>query len=711
MSVLFVSNQNKKSTLLSDQTNYILPYSGKIIITDIASPLLYVNGDAYTVENNFKSIDVKSKSLDINVDGLVYTVRVLCKEWSNELKFDYSVFGRAFSNNLIDGIMDEEILWDALNADEEELRLSLCTFNRKFDSVTKEIDIESMAECIEKFPHIFQKPKQHLKQINEVRPAAIVSRIGQESISHLASHSEHWKGIKVNGLVPERLLARTLEDDYAIYENRVVKTIVDQLDKEMRALKEENVDCTMQMDIGDGQSLSSEQKNYYHARDILIRGMDDDSIMYNQMILEDQRLCIDKILERISRCKSTPLYRSLKRQKPVAGKLKKTNIFMMDKYYKEAYRLWELMHSNKEYSVYDDVKDIDREYEIFCKVLFLFALKFFHFDNRKEYADLFQNDKFINNEFRFNYWNLQVKDLYLDELDVNGFEIMLWKDNPIMIDVAEFDIPEGIKLSLDKVNLSGSWLTFYEKFTDSEQEDLLKIFKMNWPQNKQKRYSSELKQKIYSAFCNHHKQEMKLLVIPWKYPFPDNVEEAKQAIAQIKENVSLRLYDRIIIPTISRPNEYINIKDEAVLRQMLDYGWAVPEETCGKSKFTVIPIGTGDINSYRRYTKILLESMIQVDMDHELCPICGEKMKKGRGNNSNISICVSCSYQIIETQCSSCGTKYTFSRYSLPKVSETESELPGFKIMSEENMFGFKNITDVYVEDEQLHPICPHCGQ
>ena len=116
MNVLFVSNQNKKTTLLSDQTNYILPYSGKIIITDIASPLLYVNGDAYTVENNFKSIDVKSKSLDINVDGHVYVVRVLCKDWANELKFDYSVFGRAFSNNLIDGKMDEEILWDALNA-------------------------------------------------------------------------------------------------------------------------------------------------------------------------------------------------------------------------------------------------------------------------------------------------------------------------------------------------------------------------------------------------------------------------------------------------------------------------------------------------------------------------------------------------------------------------------------------------------------------
>ena len=710
MNVFFVSNQNQKITLLSEQTNYLLPFSGKILIKDIVSSLIYINGDAYPVEKTSKMIDVASKSMDIDVDGIVYTIRVLCGECSNEIKFDYSVFGNAFHNNLIDNKMDEEILWDALKQETDELRLSLCTFNRKFDSITKDIDIDSMAECVDKFPHIFQKPKQHLKQVNEVRPAAIVSRIGQESISHLASHSEHWKGLKVNGLVPERLLARTLEDDYAIYENRVVKTLVDKLYKELKSIKEENMDCSMQMDIDDGHSLSSEQKNYYHARDILMRGMDDDSIVLNQMLLEEQRIAIDKILNRLSKCKSTPLYRLLKKQKTVIGKLKKTNIFMMDKYYKEAYRLWELMSQKKEYYVYDEVKDIDREYEIFCKVLFLFALKYFHYEGRVQRADIFKEDKLLSNEYYFKYWNLEVGECYLEELDVNAFEITLWKEIPISIDVTDYDISSDISLNVDKIHFHGNRLTFYKKFTEPEQDDLLKKIRGNWPQNKQKRYSSELKQKMYAAFSNYQKNEARVLMIPWKYPIPDNVEEATQVIEQLKEKVSFRTYDKIVFLTISRPNEYVNIKEETVLNQMLNYGWANANVSCESSKFACIPIGTGDINSYRRYTKILLDQMIQVDSTHDICPICGDNMKKGAGNNNNVSTCTSCGFQLIETQCSACGEKYMFSRYDLPKVSEPESDMPGFKIMSGENILGFKNITNVYVEENQIIPICPCCG-
>lgn len=384
MTVTFVSKQNNKKELLPDQTNYLLPFSGKILIRDISSPLVFVNGDAYLVENRGKDFAVEDQSLEMAVDGIQYTVRILCRELSNETKFDYNVLLTAFQNNLVNGSLDEEILFSAFEEDDEILRISLCTFNRKFESITRELDVESIAECVEKFPHIFQKPKQHLKQVNEVRPAAVVSRIGQESISHLASHSEHWKGIKVSGLVPERLLARILEDDYAIYENRAVKTLVDKLYKEMKALNNENIDCSMQMDMDDGLSLSSEQKSYFHARELLMRGMNDDSIMLNQMLLDDQRKTIEHILEKLGQCRSTPLYRTLKRQKPVTGRLKRTNIFMMDKYYKEAYRLWELLSQKQEFSVYDEIQDIGAGYEIFCKILFVFALRYFSFVQGRE---------------------------------------------------------------------------------------------------------------------------------------------------------------------------------------------------------------------------------------------------------------------------------------------------------------------------------------
>lgn len=711
MTVTFVSKQNNKKELLPDQTNYLLPFSGKILIRDISSPLVFVNGDAYPVENRGKDFAVEDQSLEMAVDGIQYTVRILCRELSNETKFDYNVLLTAFQNNLVNGSLDEEILFSAFEEDDEIFRISLCTFNRKFESITRELDVESIAECVEKFPHIFQKPKQHLKQVNEVRPAAVVCRIGQESISHLASHSEHWKGIKVSGLVPERLLARILEDDYAIYENRAVKTLVDKLYKEMKALNNENIDCSMQMDMDDGLSLSSEQKSYFHARELLMRGMNDDSIMLNQMLLDDQRKTIEHILEKLGQCRSTPLYRTLKRQKPVTGRLKRTNIFMMDKYYKEAYRLWELLSQKQEFSVYDEIQDIGAGYEIFCKILFVFALRYFSFEPDPETDTIMEESRFVTSGYHFKDWRLDVTDEYIPELDVNAFKISVWKEEPVVINVAGYGVTGEKLREFQGIEAKGDFLVCFKSMDNAEQEALIRKLKPAWPSNKAKRMASEFKQKLYAAISNYENDYHDVLLVPWKYPLPDNIEEARQTLLQLKEKLPLKENEKAFILTISRPNEFTSIKDPAALNQMLTYGWADEITGVNQSNYGVLPVCLGDINSYRRYTKVLLEQMVASDKKHETCPICGSTMNKGQGNNSNLSECRSCGFQIIDTKCSNCGKEFTFTRYVPPKVSVMESDLPGFQTISHENELGYKNITEAYIDNGQINPVCPCCGR
>ena len=48
---------------------------------------------------------------------------------------------------------------------------------------------------------------------------------------------------------------------------------------------------------------------------------------------------------------------------------------MMDKYYKYAYELSELMLNRQEVNPYEAVQDITGEYALFCKILFIFALR------------------------------------------------------------------------------------------------------------------------------------------------------------------------------------------------------------------------------------------------------------------------------------------------------------------------------------------------
>lgn len=712
MVVTYVSRQNEKRILSSEVTSYILPNSGSLVCKEIESQLIYVNGDAFETVKGSTTILVNEKSLVLEIDGKTFDIHVLCGEYSDELKFDYNALGAAFNNNLVQGTMDEEILFEALEMEEDSLKIPLCTFNRKFESITKDYDVEAMADCIDKFPHIFNKPKQHLKQVNEIRPAAVVSRIGQESISHLASHSEHWKGIKASGLVPERLLARTLEDDYAIYENLAVKTMVDKLYREMKDLSEENIDCYMQMDVDDGHAVSGEQKTYFHARDILLKGMDDDTVALNQLLLEEQREYIFRILEKLGKCRSTPLYRTLKRAKPIHGKLKKTNIFMMDKYYKYAYELWGLMENRQEVTPYDAVQNVEGEYALFCKILFIFALRYFQFEPDEAGADIFVGEELGNISYSFDRWHLSLKNFNVKELNNNGFSMTMSMENAIEVDCSPIEISESIIARYPGIEKKGDKLRFERVLDDKEQDDLVKQIKVSWPSNKQKSWSSELKQKIYAAFANVEIEQRKVLFVPWKYLLPDNTEDVKQMLSQIKSKINLDGFDKVFVLTASRPNELSNVEDKKVLSSLLTYGKANESIGLKESKVGIIPIGLNDINSYRRYTKILLDQMIALDHDRKTCPICGDELYIGRADQNNIATCHTCGFQIINTQCSECGEEFAFTRYVLPKsTTENNTDNPGFKIIAKEHKFGFKNITDVFLEEGQIHPICPCCGK
>lgn len=710
MTVTYVDRQKNRKILLPELTSYVLPDSGKLMIREIASSRIYINGDSYEVENRTRDIEIKDYPLEIEVDGSLYRVRVLCGQCREETKFDYNTLRTAFLNNLVQERMDEDILFSAISEELDALKIPLCTFNRKFESITKDYDVVAMEECTNQLPHIFQKPKQHLKQINEIRPAAVVSRIGQESIRHLASHSEHWKGIKASGLVPERLLARTLEDDFAIYENVAVKSIVDQLYKEMKALSEENIDCSMQMDIDDGHAVSGEQKTYFHARDLLLKGMDDESVAYNQMLLEEQREHITSILEKLSKCRSTPLYRMLKRQRPIKGKLKKTNIFMMDKYYKYAYELSELMLNRQEVNPYEAVQDITGEYALFCKILFIFALRYFNFELSNPTEDIFEGETLLNTTYNFEKWHINLTDYNVTSMDINGFCFEMYVDNPIEVNCDPIDINVGIISRFSGVRASENRLVFDRPWKDQEQEELIRELKKTWPKNKTT-WPTDFKMKLVAAFHNANMESRRCLMLPWKYVMPDNIEEISQLKSILLDKLKDETFDMIYILTVSRPNEFVNIEDQAVLNSLLTYGKANEETGQSKSCYGIIPIGLGDINSYRRYTKILLDHMIALDHERDVCPICGDKLFAGKGEHNNVFGCHNCGFEIIDTQCSSCKSKFPYTRYIPPKTTAVKIDNPGFRVMARENELGFKNITAVHLEEGTIHPICPYCGK
>lgn len=708
MIVTYVNDRDQKQKISDDATAYVLPFSGIIMILDIASPFAYVNGDAVKVENGKVSVEIQEKSLAIEADETKYNICVLCSAWSPTLLLDYNSFGRTVENNSIDDGMDQEILFSAIeDENSEELHISLCTFSRSYENITsREFDIDKALDYTQRLPHVFYKPKQHLKQVNEIRPAAVASRIGQESIRYLASHSEHWKGIKANGLIPERLLARVLEEDLAIYENKAAKTLVDEFMRTVTRLRLETMDCQLQINMDDSHSVSSEQKSYFKAKDALLKGLDDEDLYIQQEILAEQTEKLSEILDLLSECKSTQLYRALRRSAPIRGKLKQTNIFMKDKYYKYVYRLWNLLDGANKVGIEEIAKPIEDEYDIFCRVLLLFALRYYNFQAEDEQQDVMYKGKLADSVYRFGNWKAKV---YEEDA---GFVLEMSKYNEIQVDLQQFEIADNL---LNNV-LPGVWykngiLSVDHALNDKEQETLVSEARVCWPKNKQKTYASEMKQRMYAEFFNYSTTSHKILFVPWKYCLPDNVEQIKETLKIVQSEIPMDCYDECFILTISRPNEVTGIDDASVLQQLLNYGDANEDKGLKQSKIGVIPISLSDINSYRRYTKIFLRHMVALDDARDICPICGQKLYQ----NGNTYECRNtyCQFELIETKCPKCKEKYVFSRYPLSKLAVTKRvDSIGFKMLYEENRLAFKNITEAVIDEkaEKLIPICPHCG-
>ena len=80
---------------------------------------------------------------------------------------------------------------------------------------------------------ISDRPRQDLRYEELISPVARARRLATSALSHLASHSDCWQQRTLSGVKPRKILARFSDDDYAIYENRLYKRLIDRLERHL----------------------------------------------------------------------------------------------------------------------------------------------------------------------------------------------------------------------------------------------------------------------------------------------------------------------------------------------------------------------------------------------------------------------------------------------------------------------------------------------
>lgn len=213
--------------------------------------------------------------------------------------------------------------------------------------VTCEID-EDWILAIEKGLHYIAKAikedRQFIRNEGEVLPIEKIRRVNKDSIIDLSKHSNYITKIPEDGetVIPEKLLMTKRENDYSIYENRVVYTTLSYL-KDFVATRLEKIKEAVNKYDGQFQ-ISKTIELGYRKMDVSFSLTDvrkNDPITLNHNRAEDKIKRLDTILNGILILLKTPLMQEVSKTPLVKRPIVKTNVLKMNTNFKETLNVFD----------------------------------------------------------------------------------------------------------------------------------------------------------------------------------------------------------------------------------------------------------------------------------------------------------------------------------------------------------------------------------
>ena len=218
------------------------------------------------------------------------------------------------------------------------------TLYQKTVSETKTFHEEWIGTIESYFPSldkITKDPKSGLKYLQEVVAIEKAKKTNSDSIRHLAANTHLIKEIRDGQVVPKKILTTQAEIQYAIYENRFVKTLVIRLFDFVN-----NRHQLVKNNVESFQTKQFKLTSHFDVRETkvdldidlkFIEDLEDDEVShYNHELLYR----IQSLLKKVNGIMVSPFMEELKNAKPVIPPIMKTSILLKNIDYQNCYNLW-----------------------------------------------------------------------------------------------------------------------------------------------------------------------------------------------------------------------------------------------------------------------------------------------------------------------------------------------------------------------------------
>jgi hypothetical protein len=329
--------------------------------------------------------------------------------------------------------------------------------------------IDVLENAYPSFSKIARDPKRSLRYETDVVLVEKARRINSDSIKHLASHTQFIRQIdKDNNVIPDKIQTTFAEEDLAIYENRVYKTlvniIINFLTRRIHVLEENvNSNKTDELRFNNHMDVSGGQFDI----DLNIK-------MVRPMLEENKRSqeLVDKLERMLTAYRglqSTMFMKELKNAKDVVPPVIKTNIFLHNPDFQIIYNTWIFMerYQTEPYGVnireidYKNDKTVDKDLSLqsialINELMYLRQIKDVEVSERdEEIPNHVEHVMDLKHDVSFNPGEIQVEKYYPSEVLLQK-TLDLYKqsynDKKITLDSVEVSARRTIDDMLESVN-------------------------------------------------------------------------------------------------------------------------------------------------------------------------------------------------------------------------------------------------------------------
>lgn len=247
--------------------------------------------------------------------------------------------------NIVDYInnIDKEKLQEFTSSTSSDI-----VINRSVDKKTSDTSwIDMIEECIPYLDNIIRNPRRFIVQEEDIVPIEKAKVVTEESIRHLAQHTSMIQEVHEDGtVIPLKLLNVYREETVDLYENRFIKSLVDNLYAFVTSkLEESDQKSYAKIDSEVKYSGLMKKKGEVVEVNLTLKSKKDEIVDASKDGHSlDER--IEHIRDIIATFRGSTFIKSLKESSPVRSPIRKTNVILKEQNFIKALELWEYLEKN-----------------------------------------------------------------------------------------------------------------------------------------------------------------------------------------------------------------------------------------------------------------------------------------------------------------------------------------------------------------------------